>query len=1222
MAFTEAQKRELDKFCLETGGGIFGDRDKKNPAPKPIVVIGLGGLGTRTLNELKHKVMLRIKNYDNYIKFLAIDSDDSDMNNIKASNPSGGGYMNDDEMTNLYSSQVNPIIEAGTYKNEDWITEGWTPTVNGTGCGQMRQNGRFLLSVDDVFNRINTQIESKINSARSNASPGDKINVIFIAGISGGTGSGTFIDIAYITHNIFREKGISNYKIAGYIYTPDVQFTNPNINEVGRAGLSKNGFAALKELDYYMNIEKINGVYKWPFRSIGQDIPKNIYDTCVIVTGRDHGGAVIGSEEKCRDALTETLVLALSDTTFMENGVPAQMIDSLMDNNIASFNTWSAVAGADDNIYPKTCNYVYNSVGYGSVKIPVDYIMTYIANEMYKYAMNEFRKEPDANYINGIMSQANIVDYSSIDSDFRSRCLNRIVIPKNKKPGIGDLANGTSRYQEYKNIIINSLIDQLNNDLDDDIKQFIDNANKIIVNRLESSFDTEGPIFVNRALSKTSGSDNTLSGIIERIMNTIKSCTDYHDKLVIKYKSENDLDAEIARYANGLNSGFLGIGGTKIDDVLPTVNFAIAEFVISRRLAEKMIDRLGCLRNDLTTYCNNIFDVYTKAMDHIGSLLEKDADTAIKGEYTDNSYTAYAIKTKKDANNPISEILYKYLDDVVLTDSYKQRFYNDFKQIITGDGKDVNEKKRLREKFTSEDMNTFGIVEIMRNEFNNLLANYSNDAIERFLVVYYGGLDPYNVEQTFNDIWGDTTKKNTAMNAAAAEIKNELEKKGMCLYQETGGAMTPIVGKYFVTCPANATSLEAALKAQYAGVSNVTVCTVEGAKSVDKIQNVYGLALAKIAGISDAMKVYDHFVERGDKDFHLNGSEKSDFTDLPSPVPVEMFGLLHIDSEHERAVVDEVNKNIDEAIKYGLITKPGKNNAPWDYSYINDAANIVVTDEMVNNICDAPNTNIKISDIKQIVDRYLESRGYKVVSGKVTMQYSGFNDISSEQTMRHIVRKNMDVYRRIRDSVKVYSALINPVVEMNAKIREASDNLIRFKENIKKFSDYINYGLIRLDEINQKDWIYDARDDETAGKLVSGYNNNQFCLDNIIFIAYMEFLRIPDKAAKVLEERVFDIQSGNYDEDPDIQLLMTIMPKLARIADKPLKDENGKINIKSISEFNITRRAINEEEVTRQCDKLNEITRYFDVNIEGVNSAYDLLVLFYKEFKNNRSLEE
>ena len=164
--------------------------------------------------------------------------------------------------------------------------------------------------------------------------------------------------------------------------------------------------------------------------------------------------------------------------------------------------------------------------------------------------------------------------------------------------------------------------------------------------------------------------------------------------------------------------------------------------------------------------------------------------------------------------------------------------------------------------------------------------------------------------------------------------------------------------------------------------------------------------------------------------------------------------------------------------------------------------------------------------------------------------------------------------------------------------------------------------MIRLDEINQKDWIYDARDDETAGKLVSGYNNNQFCLDNIIFIAYMEFLRIPDKAAKVLEERVFDIQSGNYDEDPDIQLLMTIMPKLARIADKPLKDENGKINIKSISEFNITRRAINEEEVTRQCDKLNEITRYFDVNIEGVNSAYDLLVLFYKEFKNNRSLEE
>ena len=225
MAISQAQKEQLDRLCLESGG-IFGDKDKKDPAPKPMIIIGLGGLGCRTLNELKRKVDLQIRNYEKFIHFLAIDSDEIDMRDLKAS--SHKGYLDENtEITDLYDPSIAMIIQKGVLSehSKKWMTPNWVPTVNGSGCGQIRENGRFLLSVSAVYSRVHAAIKSKIENARNALPPGSSntnVNVIFIAGISGGTGSGTFIDIAYITHNIFQELHITNYKIAGYIYTPDV----------------------------------------------------------------------------------------------------------------------------------------------------------------------------------------------------------------------------------------------------------------------------------------------------------------------------------------------------------------------------------------------------------------------------------------------------------------------------------------------------------------------------------------------------------------------------------------------------------------------------------------------------------------------------------------------------------------------------------------------------------------------------------------------------------------------------------------------------------------------------------------------------------------------------------------------------------------------------------------------------------------------------------------
>ena len=72
--------------------------------------------------------------------------------------------------------------------------------------------------------------------------------------------------------------------------------------------------------------------------------------------------------------------------------------------------------------------------------------------------------------------------------------------------------------------------------------------------------------------------------------------------------------------------------------------------------------------------------------------------------------------------------------------------------------------------------------------------------------------------------------------------------------------------------------LEATLKSLYAQDPDIQVCSVPRGKSVDLIENEYGLALAKISGIPEAMSYYDaSLLNDKDNTVHLDGSVHSDF---------------------------------------------------------------------------------------------------------------------------------------------------------------------------------------------------------------------------------------------------------------------------------------------------------------------------------------------------------
>ena len=201
MRLNEFQRQNLNKLDVIEGTGIFTNNIRVDSVDQPTVIISLGGLGGKTLNKLKSQVKRRVNIENNSIRMLAIDSDESDMEQLI-----GYGNLTKDEVLSLY----DPTIPAMAAKKETipafihkWLNEDFTPSITGQGCGGVRQNGRFMLAVPAVYNKVRNKVKEVILEAKE-AAPLGRINVIFIAGISGGTGSGTFIDMAYLVQDVLK----------------------------------------------------------------------------------------------------------------------------------------------------------------------------------------------------------------------------------------------------------------------------------------------------------------------------------------------------------------------------------------------------------------------------------------------------------------------------------------------------------------------------------------------------------------------------------------------------------------------------------------------------------------------------------------------------------------------------------------------------------------------------------------------------------------------------------------------------------------------------------------------------------------------------------------------------------------------------------------------------------------------------------------------------------
>ncbi len=358
-----------------------------------IVYVGLGGLGCKTVNIMK-KIYEQEFSTANNVAFLAVDTALDDL--------AGLTHLRADEKFPVYDDSAINLLITPPPEIQEWIPEGFKQVpITSTGAQQTRLIGRVMLCGTQKYWLLRNKIDNLVNAVRK---PGG-VCIMLVAGISGGTGSGTFIDVSYMLRDICEQynavvqKSVMSY---GTFYTADVQRSIPAIgnNPTTWANVTRNCYAALKELDYFMNVKE------------GQVDGKPVYHLRPVAAGGlqtevtsykaifEPGQVFIVSETTAireTDKIIEMTAKALLNmhrAMAVAGPNPPQSFLSHYSNVSAQITTWELMhagahaagggavdpCGIENTEYPVHMNYIYSSLGQSEIYIPRDEIMVYCAN--------------------------------------------------------------------------------------------------------------------------------------------------------------------------------------------------------------------------------------------------------------------------------------------------------------------------------------------------------------------------------------------------------------------------------------------------------------------------------------------------------------------------------------------------------------------------------------------------------------------------------------------------------------------------------------------------------------------------------------------------------------------------------------------------------------------------------------------------------------------------
>ena len=390
----ETQREWLEStLSLSKNGGIYyGGAREYADERTAVLFVGLGGSGADVLLRIKDQVKSRmilpsdetgapVADQPKNIGFLEIDTDNSVQ---KVAYGTAHFEQFGKEFCDI-SVKSTPVVSSGIKKAKSagekcwqWLDDDVNPVVGSKGAGGIRQIGRMLL-MNNIAKVINS-VSEKINLLTQNTPNIERLLIYVCSGISGGTGSGILLDMAYIVREVAHAK-IPNTITMGYVLMPDVDELRSNVGEPYRTAWRANGYACLKELDYYT---RTGEAYCQSFPN-GYELNRVAipFDYVHLINSRDDAGHIL-SYEKILMSVAESIIMHIicRHDTYGPDILRAYEVSAYYS-------------------YPYKMYNGYFSLGVSETKMPCREINTlYIARVFENLDISVFKNRPTENQFN------------------------------------------------------------------------------------------------------------------------------------------------------------------------------------------------------------------------------------------------------------------------------------------------------------------------------------------------------------------------------------------------------------------------------------------------------------------------------------------------------------------------------------------------------------------------------------------------------------------------------------------------------------------------------------------------------------------------------------------------------------------------------------------------------------------------------------------------------
>ncbi|CAM4481880.1 MAG: tubulin-like doman-containing protein [Paenibacillus macerans] len=847
-------REHIQQLDVSLGGGIVSDKIRVDPIDNPILIIGLGGTGIDALLRLKYQINRRFKlpedplskkkrDKPDNVEFLAFETNEQDRSKrykgigldpinefVLLSNPEIGGLLQN-------RSILEPYIT-------DWLSPELSITDGMNGAAGVRQAGRLLLFTK--INQVVQAIDKKIKTL--SVGTNKKLMVFLLTGLSGGTGSGCFLDIAYIVRGIIERDhgsaGVDRVNTLGYLFTPDINLSNKSLSEHTREYIKKNGYAALKELDYWMNVDHRGERFKQQYGNIlNVNSPLPPFNLCHLISATNTEGKLLeNAYDYCMNVTAENI------TNFMANEEKQSGEEFAIHDYISNIRTNIAQM---NKVYP--ANYEYNIIGASSAVLPIEEMTTYLAYRLFDKMEKMFHQAPTQEEVEKFARKLG-VDLDSIVKTFEAR------VPE-PLPGYEN-----SERLSYANVVKSQVVN-LDTELEQSFlararEEYIKAKKQLPGELLEQFSDQirrlflhpeQGPFYVSRLIHTEKG-----FCLLKMLLSYIETLRENLLRIPREIEAAQDHAQEKLGDAK---SAFVSKEKKKNAYIEAKINEYWLHADVER--TEQMIEFYEDLYDLLNRENNRIYSVFTEILNALSSIFSKNGDILTSGEeqvdHKGNKTYYWNIVSVPDISKVVSGIMeQKDVDDLIR--DFAAELLDNSNQWVKEQEIDI----------------VSSISDFLSEKFGDLITK----SMEDFLIIKYGQDEPIEkfVER---------------------HIASKLDEEAVPVFHlsnSTGNLHFPSWG--FVSVPVKAPSILKGIRNYQnnaIGKSHFTVKESEVKNRIFWLNTRNGVPLF----VYTPLKVYEESYERTilDKEGigrHLVQTEKNNWTYLPSPIPEKSWGETYV----------------------------------------------------------------------------------------------------------------------------------------------------------------------------------------------------------------------------------------------------------------------------------------------------------------------------------------